>query len=78
MSDKPTNRMAMLKLNRLEMADYLGLPHETQVINVFTEMTTNTIYVLVESPDLPEVKEGAQPPVANPVVTTTFDWGLPS
>jgi hypothetical protein len=39
-------------------------------------MADQAVEFVVEGPDLPLVKEGEQPVLANPTVTYKFDWGV--
>ncbi len=71
-----SNRLAIVALDRTLLANTIGLPPETQIVNAFIDLGKLEVYFVVESPDLPEVQEGHRPPLANPVIKTEFDWGL--
>lgn len=71
-----SNHLAMLRLDRNTLAAMIGLPHDTMIVQTFFDMGTMMVYFVVESPDLPEIEQGTRPPLAEPTVTTTFDWGL--
>lgn len=72
-----SNHLAMVGVERNLVASSLGLPPDTSIVNAFMDSGSMTVYFIVESPDLPEVKEGARPPLAAPTVRMEFDWGLP-
>lgn len=71
-----SNRLAMIAVDRNLLVDMVGLPHDTSIVQAFIDLASMTVFFVVQSPDLPEVKEGARPPLVNPTITTTFDWGI--
>lgn len=71
-----SNRMAMVKVSRVLLAGLLEFPPETMIVQAFTDQGTLDVYLIVDHPDLPEVPEGARPPLASPTIKMEFDWGL--
>lgn len=71
------NRLAMLTLSENDLISALCLPGETKLVGLTIDASDRTVYIVVSSPDLPLVPRGTRPPIANPVIETTFEWGLP-
>lgn len=76
--EQASNHLAVLYIDRNLLSNSLGLPPETMVVGAAFDPAKREVILVVESPDLPEVKEGARPPIASPRVSISFDWGLPN
>ena len=77
-TQQQSNHLAMVGVDRNLVANALGLPPDTMIMNAFMDSGTMIVYFIVESPDLPEVTEGTRPPLASPSIKMEFDWGLPN
>lgn len=68
--------IAKLRISREYLLDALGIPSATWILA--TALDETTIELLVQNNDIPDIKEGENIPVANPVIhiEKTFDWGL--
>lgn len=69
-------RAALIVLHKDDLAPLLGLPAESSINYLFQDMGSGEVWIIVESPDLPEIPPGKNIPTCNPSIITTFDWGI--
>ena len=69
------NNLAIFKLDIDYLKEGLCMPRETTIEEVWLDSTDNTLGMVVEHPELREVKEGEEIPVVSPIMhTIVWDW----
>lgn len=71
--DPNRRRRAVIRVHEELIHDLLQLPPDIEVRAFALDMLRNTIDVMVTSPDLPVVEEGAYPPDLEPSYARVFD-----